>query len=84
LLKSLDLEKVVADHKLTTKLIPVKTSAASASVCTTQNEVADSGCKVEALQFLSDASHELEQLRKYPVVAECLPRSTPVFHRQHL
>jgi len=33
------------------------------------SEVADSGCKVEALQFLSDPSHEVEQPRKYPVVA---------------
>ena len=31
-------------------------------------EVADSGCKVEALQFLNDPSHELEQLGKYPAV----------------
>ena len=28
--------------------------------------VADSGCKVEALQFLNDLSHKLEQLRKSP------------------
>ena len=33
------------------------------------SEVADSGCKVEAILFLSDASHEREQLRKYQVVA---------------
>jgi len=31
------------------------------------SEVADSGCKVEAIQFLNDPSHEVEQLRKYPV-----------------
>jgi len=34
------------------------------------SEVADSGCKVEgAILFLNDPSHEVEQLRKYPVVA---------------
>ena len=49
------------------------------------SEVADSGCKVEALQFLNDPSHELEQLRKYPVVARVfvkyntsVPSSAPV------
>jgi len=49
------------------------------------SEVADSGCKVEALQFLSDLSHELEQLRTYPVVARVfikyntsVPSSAPV------
>jgi len=49
------------------------------------SEVADSGCKFEALQFLNDPSHELEQLRKYPLVARVVvkyntsvPSSAPV------
>jgi len=58
LLKSLDLGKVAADNKSMTKLIAVKTS--TASVCTTQvSEVTDSGCKVKAVQFLNDPSHEV-------------------------
>jgi len=49
------------------------------------SEVVDSGCKVKALQFLNDPSHELEQLRKYSVVAVVfvkynisVPSSAPV------
>jgi len=49
------------------------------------SEVADSGCKVEAVQFLNDPSHELEQLRKYPVDVKVfvkyntsVPSSAPV------
>jgi len=49
--------------------IPLKTS--TASVCMTHDfDVADSGCKVEALQFLNDPSHELEQLKKYQSVCQ--------------
>ena len=57
----------------------------SFSMHDSDSEVADSGCKVEALQFLNDPSHELEQLRKYPVVARVfvkyntsVPSSAPV------
>jgi len=57
----------------------------SFSVHDSDSEVAESGCKVEALQFLSDPSHELEQLKKYPVVARVfikyntsVPSSAPV------
>ena len=52
---------------------------ATASVAT------DSACKVEALQFLSDPSHELDQLKRYPTVAKAfvkfnttVPSSAPV------
>jgi len=42
----------------------------SFSMHDSDSQVADSGCKVEALQFLNDPSHELEQLTKYPVVTQ--------------
>jgi len=45
----------------------------------------DSGSNVEALQFVNDPSHELEQLRKYPAVVKVfvkyntsVPSSAPV------
>jgi len=41
----------------------------SFSMHDSDSEIADSGCKVEALQFLNDPSHKLEQLGKYPAVA---------------
>jgi len=47
------------------------------------SEVADSGCKVESILFLNDPSHELEQLRKYPVVAR-VSNTTTVIHHQLL
>jgi len=57
----------------------------SFSMHDSDSEVADSRCKAEALQFLNDPSHELEQLRKYPVVARVfvryntsVPSSAPV------
>jgi len=41
----------------------------SFSMHDSDSKVADSGCKAEALQFLNDPLHELQQMRKYPVVA---------------
>jgi len=49
-----------------------------------ESEVGDSGCKVEAVQFLNDSSHELEQLRKYPAVTRVFVSTTPVCHHQLL
>ena len=51
----------------------------------TESDATDSACKVEALQFLSDPSHELDQLKRYPTVAKAfvkfnttVPSSAPV------
>ena len=57
----------------------------SFSMHDSDSKVADSGCKAEALQFLNDPLHELQQMRKYPVVARVfvkynisVPSSAPV------
>jgi len=42
------------------------------------SEVADSGRKVESILFLNNPSHELEQLRNYPVVRVFVKYNTSV------